>query len=191
MIFHQMSPLFGGLEIFVRGDGDVTIRRLRRSEAREIEEVRYHFSDVTRVAGLFEQVETSDLLTMTVEDPNKPPIVDANPPLILVRGSSGEQRIFETQMQAPSEGFEHIMMSFMSLEMSVSEASVVYYGAPVQDYYPVGFEWTRAQLGTRRNVSWAPSANADEMRKAEQEYEQARQLQLEEIRKQREQREQR
>jgi hypothetical protein len=186
VVFHQMGPLFGGLEVFLAGDGAIIIRRIRRSESREMEELRYQLREAERVQELLRRLEAADLLTMNLER-GLPPLLDSGQPLLVLCNSAGEQRVF-APMGAPSKELEEILSGIISLESLASEAASVYQGALDTGYYPAGFEWVRHTLAPRRNIGWAPHATDEQIRKAEEEYQKTREQQLEEIRKRNEQR---
>jgi hypothetical protein len=186
VVFHQMGPLFGGLEVFVEGDGAIIIRRVRRGESREMEELRYQVHEAERVQELLRRLETADLLTMKLEQ-DQPPHLDSGQPLLILRNFSGEQRVFDPA-GAPSAQFEEVLSSIISLESLAGEAVSVYQGAVDAGYYPAGFEWVRPTLAPRREIRWAPHATDEQIRKAEEEYQKTREQQLEEIRKRNEQR---
>jgi len=186
VVFHQMGPLFGGLEVFLEGDGAIIIRRVRRSESREMEELRYQLREAERAQEILNQIEVADLVTMNLER-GLPPLLDSGQPLLVLRNSAGEQRVF-APMGAPSKELEEILSGIISLESLAGEAALVYQGAVNAGYYPAGFEWVRPTLEQRRNTKWAPHATDEQLRKAEEDYQKTRDQQLEEIRKRNEQR---
>ena len=186
VVFHQMGPLFGGLEVFLGGDGAIIIRRIRRSESREMEELRYQLHEAEAVQELLRRLETADLLTMKLEQ-DQPPPLDSGQPLLILRNFEDELRVFEPS-GAPSAEFEEVLSSIISLESLAGEAALVYQGAVDAEYYPAGFEWVRSALEQRRDIRWAPHATDEQLRKAEEEYQKTREQQLEEIRRQHEQR---
>jgi hypothetical protein len=186
VVFHQMGPLFGGLEVFLEGDGAIILRRVRRSESREMEELRYQLHEAERAQELLRHLEAADPLTMKLEQ-DQPPHLDSGQPLLILRNSSGEQRVFDPS-GAPSAQFEEVLSSIISLESLASETAAVYQGAVDAGYYPAGFEWVRPTLAPRRDTKWAPHATDEQIRKAEEEYQKTREQQLEEIRKRNEQR---
>jgi len=186
VVFHQMGPLFGGLEVFLKGDGAIILRRVGRGESREMEELRYQLHGAERVQELLRRLETADLLTMKLEQ-DQPPPLDSGQPLLVLRNSAGEQRVF-APVGAPSEELEEILSRIISLESLAGEAALVYQGAVDAGYYPAGFEWVRPTLALRRDIKWAPHATDEQIRKAEEEYQKTREQQLEEIRRQHEQR---
>ena len=186
VVFHQMGPLFGGLEVFLGGDGAIIIRRVRRSESREMEELRYQLHEAEAVQELLRRLDAADLLTMKLEQ-DQPPHLDSGQPLLILRNLSGEQQVFDPA-GAPSAQFEEVLSSIISLESLAGEAALVYQGAVNAAYYPAGFEWVRPTLVLRRDIRWAPHAIDEQLRKAEEEYQKTREQQLEEIRRQHEQR---
>ena len=185
VVFHQAGPLFGGLEVFLRGDGAIIIRRMRRGENREMGELRYQLREAEQAQTILNRVEAADLLTMNLER-GLPPLLDSGQPLLVLQNPAGEQRVF-APAGAPSEEFENILSSIISLERLASEAALVYQGAVDTAYYPGGFEWVRPVLAPRRDITWAPHAADEEIRKAEEEYQKIRERQLEEIRRRHEQ----
>ncbi|MBU0507215.1 hypothetical protein KKH27_00065 [bacterium] len=157
--FHQMSPLFGGLEVFWGGDGAIILRRVRRSETGEMEEVRYQLNEAERVQELLRRFEEADLVTMELERELPPPL-DSGRPLLVLRNASGEQRVFEPSA-APSAEFEKILSSLISLEGLAREAAVVYQGTVDAGYYPAGYGWVQPRLEPRRDIRWAPHADGE------------------------------
>ena len=186
VVVHQMGPLFGGLEVFLGGDGAIIIRRVRRSESREMEELRYQLLEAEAVQELLRRLEAANLLTMKLEQ-DQPPHLDSGQPLLILRNLSGEQQVFDPA-GAPSAQFEEVLSSIISLESLASEAASVYQGVVDAEYYPTGFEWVRSTLAPRRDITWAPHATDEQIRKAEEDYQKTREQQLEEIRKRNEQR---
>jgi hypothetical protein len=94
---------------------------------------------------------------------NLPPPLDSQPPLLILRNSENEQRVFETRA-APSTQFEEILSKIISLENLASESTLLYWGTVDAEYYPAEFEWVRPALEPRREIRWAPHATDEQIR---------------------------
>ncbi len=170
-VLQQSSPLFGGREYYISGDGRIVIVDIQRNEQSDIVERRFEFEGLSeQTTALIEGLRQADLLNVPVEQVGVPGPTCTTPPLFIVRNAAGEVRSLPQIKGAPTKAYEDVMLAVAALANLTLEKEPVYQGAYDKAFVPRNFEWTSPILMPGKNIRWAPRATAADIQKAEQEY---------------------
>jgi hypothetical protein len=165
LVYHWVGPMFGGIEVFLNGNGTVEIRRIRPI-AGGMEEVRYGLVDLTRVQAIKDLMTHENTVAM---NPNSSlgPELDAGTPYFTFRNGAAEVREFEPQSEL-STPFADLATALNALEATVVDQRLLYQGPVQNEYCPTAFQWAQSALQTRQHIGWAPAATEEEMQQSKE-----------------------
>lgn len=178
-VLQQASPLFGGREYYVSGDGQIAIVDIRRQAQGEIVERRFEIKDANvHTDKLFALIRQVDLLGIPLEQVNKPGPTCTTSPLFIIRNGAGEVRALPLIKGAPTKDYEKVCLAVAALMKLTRGKETVYEGAYEKTYIPKGFEWAKPILDPGKTTRWAPHATPAEIEEAEQAYRKKVELQV-------------
>lgn len=181
-VLQQASPLFGGREFYVSGDGHIVIVDIRRRASQKIVERRFEIEDASKEAGtLIDMIRKADLFGVPLENPIVPRATCSLPPLFILRNGAGDVRALPMIKGAPTKAYEDVCMAVAALMKLTREIEPVYEGDYDATYSPRHFDWTKPILAPCKDIRWAPSATSAEIQKAEEEYLKKVDIQLKEL----------
>ena len=170
-VLQQSSPLFGGREYYISGDGRIVIVDIQRNEQSEIVERRFEFTKHSKQTTLLiEKVRKANLLNTPLEQVNVPGPTCTTPPLFIIRNAAGDIQSLPLIKGAPTKAYEDVMLAVAALANLTLESEPVYQGRYDKTFVPKQFEWTSPILTPGKDIRWAPKATAADIEKAEQEY---------------------
>ena len=182
IVVRQISPLFGGREYYIRGNGCVTIvvikRELRATD--NVVESRFVLDNAQeQVTALLRKIRDADLLAIPVEQPDRRPRTCNDPPLFLLRNGAGQVHALPVIRRAPTEVYEDILHEVATLIRLTRDRQPQREGVYDGTFVPSGFEWAAAVLQAARARPWAPVATPEDLARAEERSRVPNQAQLE------------
>lgn len=130
---------------------------------------------------MLDKLVATDLVAAALTRDDQPAPTDAGKPRVLLRNARGDTRQLSTGAGTPSPAFDDFLMSVASLMRLTRGVEPVYEGAPEAGYLPAGFEWAKEPTETEQDTAWAPAASAEEIARAEAEYQKKVELQQQAI----------
>ncbi len=161
LIFRQVNPLFGGLEVFLHAQGELIIRRIRPSNGKGMIEARYQKVISVDEARLpFDALVTNDLLNIPLNVPQDeltlPPPPDWSPSTVILRNSQGETQILN-ETGIGSEKFRRIVNALIAIEGKNIDVAPAFSGSLEPTFLPDKFQWAKPAF----DHSWlAPNKSA-------------------------------
>lgn len=186
IIARQASPLFGGREYYMWGDGRLIIVDIRRSREapNDIVERRYVLSGVrSEATRIFQKFRDTDLLNVPLEMTDRPTPTCTDPPLVILRNAAGEVRTLPLVRGSPTPAFEDVLHDVATLIRLTRGRLPDHQGPYDSGFMPQGVEWAAAALRAARQMPWAPAVTPEENERLEREWREKVRFQLEAIEK--------
>ena len=163
--YSQLNPLFGGIAVYVSGNGDASITRLRRAPGGEMEEVRLNYRLLpSDVFAHFDRLIAAETRAAAIGEDARPP-ADAGLVTIEIMNAAGEPRTVVAGVLAPV-AYEEFMTGLHSVERLVPVATTLMQPLAAGDS-PAGFAWATSVASELRDAHWAPHLTQQEREELE------------------------
>jgi hypothetical protein len=173
LVLHQNSPLFGGREYYLWGDGRLVIVDFRRDLAQPDRVVERRFEMTGRQAEIGEVLRRFvdlDLLGVSLESTGQPGATCSNPPLLMVRNAAGQVSTLPTLRGAPTADYDAFLLQIAALMRFTRGATPVFQGTHDASFVPAGAEWAGASLRAAKQIPWAPAMSPEDGARQDQEW---------------------
>ena len=182
IVLQAASPLFGGREYYISGEGRIVIVDIRRRPEAAIVERRFEIEKANaQTDEIIRMIRDADLLSIPLERKDRPRASCSTSPLFLMRNAAGTVRSLPLTRGAQTKAYEDICMAIAKLMKLTRDKDPVYEGDYDTKFTPNQFEWTIPILLPGKDIRWAPKATAADIEKAEQEYLKKVEIQLKQL----------